>query len=190
MSLTILRQYVVGHWRGLAVAFAAGAATIGALAGAAGLVTVFFGLYNTTATAPHNRVIAWALHTTFIHSVERRSAGIVAPAAFTPAQVLAGFRQYQVDCAMCHGGPGLARAPFVRQLVPTPPYVIDSARRFTRGQLYFILQRGVKMSAMPAWGETRSPAELWNYVAFLEALPTISPAEYAWMSRAGQKPSS
>jgi len=188
VGLTTLHQYIVGHWRGLAVAFAAGAATIGALAGAAGLATVFFGLYNTTATAPHNPVIAWALHTTFINSVLRRSAGIVAPAAFTPGQVLAGFRQYQADCAMCHGGPGVARAPFVRQLVPTPPYVIDSARRFTRAQLYFILLKGVKMSAMPAWGETRSPVELWNYVAFLEALPTISPADYARMNRAAQRP--
>jgi mono/diheme cytochrome c family protein len=80
---------------------------------------------------------------------------------------------------MCHGGPGLARAPWVRQLEPTPPYVIDASRRFTAPQLYFILLKGVKMSAMPAWGETRSPAELWNYVAFLEALPSLSPTDYA-----------
>ncbi len=187
MRVDVLRRYVANHWRGLATAFAAGILTVAALAGAAGLATVFFGLFNTTATSPHNRLTAWALHTTFIHSVRRRSVDIVAPSTFTAEQVTAGFRQYRTDCAMCHGGPGAARAPFVRQLVPTPPYVIDLSRRFTAAQLYFILLKGVKMSAMPAWGETRSAAELWNYVAFLEALPMISPAEYSRMDKAAQQ---
>lgn len=126
------------------------------VAGVAGLATIGFGLYNTTATAPRPAVVAWALHNTFINSVKRRSADIVAPRTLTPAQVQAGFHQYEADCVMCHGGPGVARAHWVRQLVPTPPHVIDASRRFTAPQLYFILLKGVKMAAMPAWGETRS----------------------------------
>lgn len=173
------RAYIVANWRPLGLAFVAGAAALSTLLGVAGLSTIGFGLYNTTATAPHPAAVAWALHTTFNNSVQRRSTGIVAPASFTPAQVQAGFRQYEADCVMCHGGPGVARAHWVRQLVPTPPYVIDASRRFTPAQLYFILWKGVKMSAMPAWGETRSSAELWNYVAFLEALPTLSAVDYA-----------
>lgn len=169
--------FVAAHMRWFA--FAAGVAAVGTVAGILGLATVLFGLYDTTASSAHTRVVAWALHHTFTKSVERRSAGIVAPPAFTPTQVAAGFRQYEADCVMCHGGPGVARAPWVRQLEPTPPYVIDASRRFTPAQLYFILLKGVKMSAMPAWGETRSPPELWNYVAFLEAIPTLSARDYA-----------
>lgn len=173
------RAYVREHWRPLALTFTGGAATLLAVISIAGLSTISFGLYNTTATAPHPAAVAWALHTTFNNSVRRRSAGIVSPVRFTPAQVQAGFRQYEADCVMCHGGPGVARANWVQQIVPTPPYVIDASRRFTPAQLYFILWKGVKMSAMPAWGETRSRAELWNYVAFLETLPTLSAGDYA-----------
>ncbi len=182
--LAAARAYVAARWRGLAGAFAAGVAAVGVVGGVLGLATVAFGLYDTTATNPHGRVAAWALHHTFINSVRRRSGDVAGPPGFTAAQVAAGFDQYAADCAMCHGGPGVDRARWVRQLEPSPPFVIDSARQFTPAQLFVILRDGVKMSAMPAWGETRTTAELWNYVAFLEALPRISPAEYAAMRHA------
>ncbi len=178
-----VRAYLAAHWRGLGAAFAGGVAVAGAAAGAFGLATVGFGLYDTTATGPHDRVVAWALHHTFLNSIRRRSAGISPPPGFSAAQVAAGFRQYKADCVMCHGGPGIDRARWVRQLEPSPPFVVDASRQFTPAQLYFILLKGVKMSAMPAWGETRTPSELWNYVAFLEALPTLSPADYRTQRR-------
>lgn len=190
MKVREMRGYISDHWRSLLVAMAGGAAIILGLIGVAGLATVFLGLFNTTATTPHNPVVAWAIHDTFIHSVRRRTANeaITAPVSFTPAQVAAGFRSYVADCAICHGGPGVARASWVRQMVPSPPFVIDAARRWTPAQLYFILEHGAKMTAMPAWGETRTPAQLWEYVAFLEALPTLPPADYIRTETARREP--
>jgi mono/diheme cytochrome c family protein len=34
------------------------------------------------------------------------------------------------------------------------------------------------MTAMPAWKETRTPAQLWSLVAFLDALPGMTPQQY------------
>ena len=79
---------------------------------------------------------------------------------------------------MCHGGPGVSRAPWVRGLTPTPPFLMDAAYRWTPAQLGYILEHGVKMSAMPAWGAVRTPAEIWELVAFLEALPDLSPSDF------------
>jgi hypothetical protein len=64
-------------------------------------------------------------------------------------------------------------------MVPTPPYLLEVSRQWTPAQLYWIVHEGVKMTGMPAWGETQSVARVWNIVAFLEASPAISPADYA-----------
>jgi mono/diheme cytochrome c family protein len=172
-------NFVSRHWRMLGLTFVAGGAMALAAVGLGALVVVEAGLFNTTASKPHNPIVSWATHATFIHSVEWRSKSVPPPPPFTPAMVQAGLQQYDADCAMCHGGPGVGRAHWVRGLTPSPPFLLDAARKWTPKQLYFILHDGAKMTAMPAWGESRSPAQLWSVVAFLEALPTMSPQQYA-----------
>ncbi len=159
-------------------AFFAGGAAAGALAGLGALAVVEFGLYDIAAAQQHNKIVSWALHRTFKQSVRLR-AGSGSPPAFTSTQLVAGFRQYQADCMMCHGGPGVGRADWVKGLEPTPPFLLESGRQWTPAQLTFILEKGIKMSAMPSWGETRSRAQIQDIVAFLTALPGISPAQFA-----------
>jgi mono/diheme cytochrome c family protein len=151
------------------------------------LVVVETGLFDATAETPHSFPVAWATHTTMIHSVQLRARAIVAPGPFTAAQVAAGARRYQQDCALCHGAPAVDRQPWIRGMNPTPPYLLDTARRWSAPQLYWIIARGVKMTGMPAWDETRSPADIWAVVAFLEALPSLSPADYARLTVAETK---
>jgi len=64
---------------------------------------------------------------------------------------------------------------------PSPPYLLDQSRRWTPNQLFWIVRNGVKMTGMPAWGLTQSDAEVWNLVAFLEAMPDLAPADYQKM---------
>ncbi|MEO9133208.1 MAG: cytochrome c [Sphingomonas sp.] len=170
------------HNKKLLWAYVAGAATAGLLGGLGALATVEFGLYDTAASQPHNKIVSWALHQAFEQSVARR-AGSRSPPAFTQARVISGFKQYQADCMMCHGGPGVARAAWVKGLEPTPPFLLDSGQRLSPAQLDYILEDGIKMTAMPAWGETRSKDQVWNLVAFLKALPGISPAQFAQLQR-------
>lgn len=149
----------------------------GAVGGGAAMAVVELGLFDTTASTPHYPVVGWAAHRAFISSVKRR-AGEMGPVSFTPQEVTAGFRQYDHDCVMCHGAPGVPRADFTAGMTPAPPYVIDAARRWTPAQLYWILAEGVKMTAMPAWRASRTDAQVWDDVAFLEALPYISAKQY------------
>jgi mono/diheme cytochrome c family protein len=150
------------------------------------LVYIQTGWFNATAFDPHDPIMAWGTHYTMIRSVQLRAHAISAPARFTPAQVQAGFQAYDSECVMCHGAPGVPRADWTSGLTPTPPFLIDSARRWNSAQLYWIVGEGVKMTAMPAWRTTRTSADVWNLVAFLEALPDLSPADYARMWAADQ----
>ena len=160
------------------LAFAAGIVFAGVVAGLGAIAVVEFGLYDTAATARHNALVSWALHKTFKQSVRLRAGETPLAARFTNEQVISGFRQYQAQCITCHGGPGIARADWVKGLEPTPPFLLDAGKRWTAAQLNFILEKGVKMSAMPSWGTTRSKAEVADVVAFLKALPEISPAQF------------
>jgi mono/diheme cytochrome c family protein len=159
----------------------AGVATTGAL----GLGVIYTGAFDATASRPHEPVVAWATHTAFVHSVRLRARAVHAPARFTRPQILAGLADYDRTCSGCHGGPAAGRAPWASGMNPTPPSLLDAARRWTPAELYWIVREGVKMTGMPAWGGSRSDPQVWNIVAFLEAVPSIPPADYARLRRAG-----
>ena len=171
-------------WRRLAETWLLAWIAAAVLAGVAATAVIEGGLFNATASTPHYPPVGWAAHAAFISSVKARSGDIRAPARFSRAETLAGFRQYQGDCVMCHGGPGVARAAWVQGLTPTPPFLLDAARRWTPSQLYWIVGQGIKMTAMPAWRDTRTQGEVWNLVAFLEILPYLSAQDYARMRAA------
>jgi mono/diheme cytochrome c family protein len=164
--------------------FLLGAAGAVALLGAGALIVIEGGLFDASAVREHLRPVAWATHTAMIRDARRQAAAIAAPGAASVAQFEAGFRGYEADCVMCHGGPGVARARWVSGMTPSPPYLVDAARQWSAPQLYWIIANGVKMTAMPAWRMTRSDAQIWDDVAFLEALPYLSPTDYARMRAA------
>ena len=148
------------------------------LVGIGALVVIEGGLFNATASTPHIPAVAFAAHTAFIRSVEVRARSIEPPARFTPAEITAGFRDYDVSCAACHGGPGIPRANWAAGITPTPPFLEDAAQRWRSRELYWIVGQGVKMTAMPAWAEVRSNGQVWDLVAFLEALPYLTKGDY------------
>jgi mono/diheme cytochrome c family protein len=151
---------------------------IGLTAALIGGAIVFFGIYDISASKPHSALTAWALHTTMTNSVAARANYKTAPRQFSAEQAREGFALYEDHCAMCHGGPGIARPKWVMGLEPTPPYLVDAARQWSPAELRFIIKNGVKMTAMPAWGLSRSDEEITSLVAFLENLPAITPEQY------------
>ena len=166
------------------VAFLAGGAAALALVGVGALAVVETGAFDAAATKPHSHIVYWATHAAMIHSVRVRALAVTPPASFTPAQVQAGFDAYQDHCVACHGGPGTGHAPWAGGLNPDPPYLLDASQRWRRAELYWIIEHGVKMTAMPSWRNTLSEGQIWDTVAFLEAMPAIPPTAYLAMARA------
>lgn len=164
--------------------FVLGLVAAGVGAGVVGLGVILTGSFDAGASTPHGPLMAWATHAAMVRWVQREAREPAAPMAFTAQQVQAGFRDYDTACVACHGAPGVNRADWVKGLNPTPPYLLDSARHFTPAELHVVVGRGIKMTAMPAWSFTRTDAQVWDLVAFLEALPDITPAQYARMRQA------
>jgi mono/diheme cytochrome c family protein len=171
--------------RPVLVFIAGGVAAMAAVA-LVGLAVIETGAFDARASTPHDPLTAWATHTTMIHSVEHGAASVRPPARFGGDEVREGFRLYDRDCVGCHGAPGLARDGWANGLNPSPPYLVDAPRHWTRAQLYWVVRNGVKMTAMPAWSTVHTDPELWDLVAFLEAQPYLSSAQYQRMRLAEQ----
>lgn len=161
--------------------FVAGGLGCAIVAAAAALTVIEAGLFDARAITPHRAVVGWAAHTAMIHAFQRYSADIEAPSRYTVPQIQAGFSIYDTHCVMCHGGPGVSRAAWTTGLTPTPPFLVDAARQWSPAELRVIVGDGVKMTAMPAWSTTLDDRQLWEVVAFLEAMPGLSATDYARM---------
>jgi mono/diheme cytochrome c family protein len=162
----------------LLLGWLAGIATVALVGAVFAALILFAGIYNTGADNPHLRFVAWAFHQTMNSSVKQRSRPLPA-GALSHADILAGARDYETHCIACHGGPGVARAPWTSALLPTPPYLLDSARRWSPAELATIVRDGVKMTAMPAWSEIEPNRDVTNIVAVLVAMPRLTPAGFA-----------
>lgn len=159
-----------------------------ALLGSAGaLGSIYFGLPDVAATTPHWRITKWALSTTMERAVQRRAAEISVPASLDePARIRAGASAYDAMCVSCHAAPGVDAGVVAEGLLPTPPELSGEAAEWRANELFWITKHGIRMTGMPAFGPTHTDPEIWDIVAFLKKLPTLSASEYrSWTRGAG-----
>src|SRR5690606_31661867 len=69
--------------------------------------------------------------------------------------------------------------PFALGLTPAPASLVGAAHQWSATETHWLIREGIKMSGMPAWRYRLSDEEIWNVVAFLKILPTLSVADYA-----------
>lgn len=102
------------------------------------------------------------------------------------AEALARARGHFADhCASCHGNDGRGRTKIGQGLYPkAPDMTLGDTQRLSDGELFYIIENGVRLTGMPAWGEAGShhdATESWELVHFIRHLPQISPEELAEM---------
>ncbi len=152
--------------------------TIAALVG-----YVYSGLYDVAASQPDNAVMRWALVTTRNRSIDRRASEITVPPLTDPQMIQEGFEHYHEMCTGCHLAPGVDSSEIREGLNPQPPVLAKLVPHSSPARLYWVIKNGVKMTGMPAWGTSHSDQMIWAMVAFLERLPTMTPAEYQAMEK-------
>jgi mono/diheme cytochrome c family protein len=149
---------------------------------AAGIVSFAnSGLYDVGADVPHGKVVGWLLSAASHASVERRATTIDVPDLTDPKLRLAGANDFKTMCAGCHGAPGQEPQALGRGLNPPPPDLAESAAHMTPAELFWVTKHGIKMTGMPAWGNTHDDDALWPVIAFMTALPEISTDDYQAM---------
>jgi len=135
--------------------------------------------FRTGADQPHSKLFGWAVHQTMQNSVRLHAPADAPRLPLDRPTLLAGMRLYEQRCIACHGGPGIDRASWASAMLPTPPYLLGSQARWSHAQLYAVIRGGVKMTGMPAWGEVSSDREIAEVVALVEAMPRMTPDQFA-----------
>ena len=109
------------------------------------------------------------------------------PLAGSPDAIAEGLQHFARYCAMCHANDGSGQKSAIgRGLFPKPPDMrSDTTQQLTDGELFYIIENGVRFTGMPAFG-TGTPSEagdrqVWQLVAFIRHLPALKPDELGWM---------
>src|SRR5450631_44268 len=146
------------------------------LAGATALL--WTGVFNTSATtapgALEQKVARFALD----RSIHRRAPRTGNPLKPDADVLRGGLAHYKAMCVSCHGAPGVDASEAGEGLNPAAPDL--SAGRVqvrTDGELFWLVQGGIRMTGMPAFGPTHKDEEIWKIVAFVRRLPALSPEE-------------
>lgn len=147
-----------------------------------GLVVVYTGAYNPAASRDHTPLERWALSTNMRNAVQVRADD---PPALTAANFASGASGYKAMCEHCHGGPGVRRAEWARGMLPLPPDLTHAASRWEPEEVAWIVRHGIRMTGMPAFGPSHSADDIRDITAFVEQLPTMTPARYAAVGGTG-----
>lgn len=151
------------------------------LVGAGILAVAYSGVYDVGTGNHDNSLMNWVMDAAMVHSVKRHARGISAPPLSDSALIEMGAHHYGEMCVGCHGAPGVAHAEIAEGFWPEAPDLAKTAGAWTPAQLYWIIKNGLKFTGMPAWGPSHSEKELWAMTAFVQKLPSLTPAEYKAM---------
>jgi len=112
----------------------------------------------------------------------QRNPYTVSPEILTDAR-----RHFADHCAICHANNGSGDSTIGRNLYPKVPDMRQTATQsLTDGELYYIIQNGIRLTGMPAWGQAHEgadDADSWKLVFFIRHLPKVTPEEEKDMER-------
>ncbi|HXD74902.1 MAG TPA: cytochrome c [Vicinamibacterales bacterium] len=165
------------------------AAVVGALVLAGGL-TYFIaraaGFSTRTAPTAFERVVVRTIHRL---SVPARARDAANPIAFS-TDVWAESRAHFADhCASCHANDGSGDTAIGRNLFPRAPDMrLAATQGKTDGELYWIIENGIRLTGMPAWGNGGADdADTWKLVHFVRHLKELTPDQLKAMAAANPR---
>jgi mono/diheme cytochrome c family protein len=136
------------------------------------------------------RVKPWAIEAFAARHLRRLATGTEAkeranPYAPTPELLAEARDHYAEECALCHGLDGSGETEIGEGLYPPAPDLRrPETQELTDGELFAIIQNGVRFTGMPAWGGEGEDDEHWKVVLFLRHLPDLTPEEREQMREA------
>jgi mono/diheme cytochrome c family protein len=106
-------------------------------------------------------------------------------------EVLAEARAHWADhCAGCHSNDGSGDALLGKRTYPPAPDMrLPATQQMTDGELFYVIQNGIRLTAMPAWGggSAHDEQDSWKLVHFIRHLPQLTLEEKKEMEKLNPK---
>jgi mono/diheme cytochrome c family protein len=91
-------------------------------------------------------------------------------------------------CAICHGNDGRGDTPVGKGLYPKPPDLrLQETQNLSDGELFWIIENGVRFTGMPGFGTPGAADDSWKLVLFIRHLPQLTAEERTEMERYNPK---
>lgn len=123
-------------------------------------------------------------------AIPRAAAERVNPVPASAEVVADGMAHYADHCASCHGNDGSGDTEMGRGLYPKAPDMrLTTTQALSDGTLFYIIEHGVRLTGMPAWGTGTDEGEQssWDLVHFIRRLPALTEAEKLEMEELNPK---
>ncbi len=154
-----------------------------------GFLCVRFGLMDPRADIPVNSLERRIAMPSLDAAVDRRAPEVQNPVQPTDANLIAGMKVYQTNCASCHGDIHHPHGMLADALYPRAPQFVEDTADMPENQNFYIIQHGIRLSGMPAWKQVLNEQEMWQVTAFLSHMDKLSPqVSDAWKAVAGSSP--
>jgi mono/diheme cytochrome c family protein len=106
---------------------------------------------------------------------ERRNPVVIDPESLAEARA-----HYADHCAVCHANDGSGETAMGQSMWPKAPDMrLFATQGFTDGELFWIIENGIRFTGMPGWstGTPEGEDASWHLVHFIRHLPELSQAE-------------
>ncbi len=120
-------------------------------------------------------------------SAARDAANPVEPAPEVLEEAIAHFADH---CATCHANNGSGDTEMGRSFYPPAPDMRAArTQSLSDGELFSIIEQGIRLTGMPAWGDGTPEGERgsWGLVHFIRRLPSLTADEVAAMESMNPK---
>ncbi len=106
----------------------------------------------------------------------------------SPRVLAAGRAHFADHCAVCHANDGSGNTTVGRNLYPRAPDMRKrETQELTDGELFHVIENGVRLTGMPAWGGAENPEASWQLVHFIRRLPQLTEDEKSEMEALNPK---
>jgi mono/diheme cytochrome c family protein len=143
---------------------------------ALGLLIALMGFVNMRADDPPSKLETTLAGHAMDASVARAAPRVANPIAADEPNLVAGARLYRQHCTLCHGDPAHPKSTLAESLNPPAPQFTTDMADMPEHQNFYILQHGIRWTAMPGWKNVLSEQQIWQLVTFLSHMHDLPPA--------------
>ena len=124
-------------------------------------------------------------------AIARDARELTNPVPVSEEAIAEGRAHFADHCATCHANDGSGNTQIGRNLFPRAPDMRQSeTQKLSDGELFWIIDKGVRFTGMPAWGNDTLAGEVstWQLVHFIRRLPALTPQEIQEMESLNPRP--
>jgi thiosulfate dehydrogenase len=143
---------------------------------ALGLLIALMGFVNMRADDPPSKMETILAGHAMDASVARAAPRAVNPVAADEPNLVARALLYRQHCTLCHGDPAHPKSTLAESLNPPAPQFATDMADMPEHQNSYILQHGIRWTAMPGWKNVLSEQQIWQLVTLLSHMHDLPPA--------------